>query len=420
MIVDKTYEILSCDDIELNIKRESSLEFRLSYDDESEIRAIVFIVSGLGGDAELSYREHLAQFVAKEFSVAVVSVNYHCIGNRPQTGSVFCMDRIDQYYLAKKCQEIGIPFSGDISSLSDPVIMHNTMLTLSAVLADKKVKGELENDYLMELPVTLQPTKNEYQNFGIMQAQDLINALLFIRKNAPFKAAGGNVDELSVIMLGSSHGGYLAHMAAKIAPWLIDGVIDNSCYAKYPFRFIGFGKEIDYTKHAGFSTKMIYDHIKIFASDKTYWTLNEASPNYFSEAREEIRYLLNLDHLKMQSEYPKPLYVSYHSLKDTYTAPADDKTELYERLAQLGFDVKLNLIKDENDIDGKFIKNLNHGMDMSIKSLIKKELPKMLKKLEKRKKEPWSKKEISYKSVDLTYKFYEREGGINLEICKAE
>lgn len=49
----------------------------------------MFIIPGLGGDVDENYREHLAEFVAGEFNVAVVSVNYHCIGNRPQTGSSF-------------------------------------------------------------------------------------------------------------------------------------------------------------------------------------------------------------------------------------------------------------------------------------------------------------------------------------------
>ncbi|MBZ7964755.1 DUF2920 family protein, partial [Campylobacter sp. 2457A] len=43
MLVNKTYEISSCDDVELNIKRTSKLEYRITYDDEKEIKAIVFI-----------------------------------------------------------------------------------------------------------------------------------------------------------------------------------------------------------------------------------------------------------------------------------------------------------------------------------------------------------------------------------------
>ncbi|MCR6577503.1 DUF2920 family protein, partial [Campylobacter insulaenigrae] len=40
MLINKTYFIDSCDDVELNIKRESKLEFRLTYDDEKEIEAV--------------------------------------------------------------------------------------------------------------------------------------------------------------------------------------------------------------------------------------------------------------------------------------------------------------------------------------------------------------------------------------------
>lgn len=59
---------------------------------------------------------------------------------------------------------------------------------------------------------------------------------------------------IPVIMIGSSHGGYLAHLAAKIAPWLIDGVIDNSSYAKFLWRLVGFGKEIDFMRYYCFGT----------------------------------------------------------------------------------------------------------------------------------------------------------------------
>lgn len=69
MMVNKIYEIFSCDDVELGIKRESMLEFKLCYDDEKPVKAVVFIVPGLGGDANDNYREHLAQFVSDKFNL---------------------------------------------------------------------------------------------------------------------------------------------------------------------------------------------------------------------------------------------------------------------------------------------------------------------------------------------------------------
>ena len=96
MIINKTYETPSCDDVKLGIKRDSLLEFKLCYDDKKPARALVFIVPGLGGDANENYREHLAQFATSEFEVAVASPNYHCIGNRPQTGGNLFFKRFRQ------------------------------------------------------------------------------------------------------------------------------------------------------------------------------------------------------------------------------------------------------------------------------------------------------------------------------------
>ncbi|MCR6592022.1 DUF2920 family protein, partial [Campylobacter insulaenigrae] len=72
------------------------------------------------------------------------------------------------------------------------------------------------------------PPNNEYQNFGIMAAIDHINALKDILNKYPqFKT-------LPKIYGGGSYGGYLALMCAKIAPWYVDGVIDNSGAALPP------------------------------------------------------------------------------------------------------------------------------------------------------------------------------------------
>ncbi|WP_263726275.1 DUF2920 family protein, partial [Campylobacter sp. IFREMER_LSEM_CL292] len=95
-----------------------------------------------------------------------------------------------------------------------------------------------------------------------MQAIDILNALLYIRKSSPFKAMeGGGIKH---ILIGSSHGGYLAHLCAKIAPWLVDVVIDNSSHVSLTnlWRVIGFGKEIDYTKYYNFLTPNTFNHIK--------------------------------------------------------------------------------------------------------------------------------------------------------------
>lgn len=51
MIQTKEYNIKSCDDFELNIKRTSKLKFFLTYDDEKIINQIICVIAG-GGQAK--------------------------------------------------------------------------------------------------------------------------------------------------------------------------------------------------------------------------------------------------------------------------------------------------------------------------------------------------------------------------------
>ena len=224
-------------------------------------------------------------------------------------------------------------------------------------------------------------------------------------------------EHLPVIMVGSSHGGYLAHMCAKIAPWLVDGVIDNSSYAIFLWRLIGFGKEIDFTRFFGCGTGVSYKNLNLYFCDKTYWTLNKSSPYYFNESREEIRNILNLKHLKVQSKFKKTFYIGYHCVNDDL-APAKGKTELYEALKKLKFDATLHMVKDESEVDGKFIKSLTHGMGMSYKLLLQRELPDVMKKIlsKKDKKDEINERCIEYKCGDLLYKFSEVSDQIRLEV----
>ena len=414
MLVDGSYEILSCDDVELGIKRSSALSFYACYDDVKEAKALLVIISGLGADSDSSYRTHLMQTMAENYDVACISVDYHCIGNRPQLGAKFGLDDIDREILTRELSSIGINLPIDLKSIDCHEKVDLLLKFLSKEITVRKESGILPADFRLNASITMVPTKNEYQNFGIMQALDVLNAVLYTKKyinNAKF-------EHLPVIMVGSSHGGYLAHMCAKIAPWLVDAVIDNSSYAIFLWRLIGFGKEIDFTNYFCFGTDTLYQNLYLYFFDKTYWTLNEKSPYYFIDAREEIRNILNLDHLNVQSSYKKPIYVSYHCTYDNETAPAKDKTDLYEALKKLNFDATLHMVKDESEVDGKFIKSLTHGMGMSYKLLLQRELPGVMKKIlsKKDKKDEINEKCIEYKCGDLLYKFSEVSDQIRLEV----
>ncbi|EOH2346991.1 DUF2920 family protein, partial [Campylobacter jejuni] len=103
-----------------------------------------------------------------------------------------------------------------------------------------------------------------------------------------------------------------------------------------------------------------------------YWNRNMNSSYYFGDENYLIRAILNSNHLQIQSNLNKnTIFVSYHSIQDM-GAPVQNKIELYKCYQELGYDATLHLIKDENDIDGRFVKSLEHGLRMTDRALFRK------------------------------------------------
>ncbi|EPY8035010.1 DUF2920 family protein [Campylobacter coli] len=377
MLINQTFEIDSCDDVELNIKRTSKLEYRISYDDEKDIKATVFIVGGFGANANISFLDFDREYIAKNFDVVVVHVFYHC----------FCARQsIDQKYNPKL-----IPNQDDLERVNG--ILKNINLGHLSVnkdnfeqiipLIEQKVNkmkqaGLVDESQKIELSCDFIPPNGDYQNYGVMAAIDHINALKDLVKRFPEFA------DLPKIYGGGSYGGYLSLLIAKIAPWYVDGVIDNSGSAVPPLNYI-IGRELEFkSKDTNGDMYMQGDHFFVSCFLKTHWTRKENSPYFFNNENYFIRTLLNKDHLILQSQKNKNIiYVSYYSKEDPLT-PANFKEQTMQILKILGYDVSLNLI-DENKIDGKFIKNLDHGCGIPDKALFRKELPLMLEKLQGRK-----------------------------------
>ncbi|EFU2435345.1 DUF2920 family protein [Campylobacter coli] len=407
MLINQTFEIDSCDDVELNIKRTSKLEYRISYDDEKDIKAIVFIVGGFGANANISFLDFDREYIAKNFDVVVVHVFYHC----------FCARQsIDQKYNPKL-----IPNQDDLERING--ILKNINLGHLSVnkdnfeqiipLIEQKVNemkqaGLVDESQKIELSCDFIPPNGDYQNYGIMAAIDHINALKDLVKRFPKLA------DLPKIYGGGSYGGYLALLIAKIAPWYVDGVIDNSGSAVPPLNYI-IGRELEFkSKDTNGDMYMQGDHFFVSCFLKTHWTRKENSPYFFNNENYFIRTLLNKDHLILQSQKNKNIiYVSYHSKEDPLT-PANFKEQTMQILKILGYDVSLNLI-DENKIDGKFIKNLDHGCGIPDKALFRKELPLMLEKLQKRK-SFMQENSISYPCGNKVFTFKDVENQLKLII----
>ncbi|EAJ4909263.1 DUF2920 family protein [Campylobacter jejuni] len=373
MLINQSFEIDSCDDVELNIKRTSKLEYRISYDDEKEIKAIVFIIGGYGANANIYFLDSYRNYIAKNFDVVAVHVFYHCFCQRrsdvEKYSTLADFTKDDLKLIEKVLRKYNIPCD---QLANNTVVSHCEYL--SEIMTELKMLNRLPYDFEERLSATFIPSRGEYQNFGIMAAIDHINALKDLVKCFPKFA------DLPKIYGGGSYGGYLSLLIAKIAPWYVDGVIDNSGSALPPLNYI-LGREMEHSYGDYYED---FPHNRIIFFLKTHWTRKENSPYFFNNENYFIRTLLNKDHLILQSQKNKNIiYVSYHSKEDPLT-PANFKELTMQILKILGYDVSLNLI-DENKIDGKFIKNLDHGCGIPDKALFRKELPLMLEKLQKRK-----------------------------------
>lgn len=369
VLINQIFEIDSCDDVELGIKRTSKLEYRISYDDEKEMKAIVFIIGGFGANANISFLDFDREYIAKKFDVVAINVFYHC----------FCARRsVDEKYNPKL-----VPNKDDLEHVNN--ILKN--INLGHLLANKdnfehiipfieqrageiKQAGLVDKSQKIELFCDFTPSNGDYQNYGIMAAIDHINVLKDLVKKFP------NFKNLPKIYGGGSYGGYLSLLIAKIAPWYVDGVIDNSGVC-LPFLAHVLGRDMN-------QGEIIFegDNHRICCFVQKYWTRNANSPYYFGDENYLIRAVLNSNHLKIQANANNnTIFISYHSMQDM-GAPVQNKVELYECYKELGYDTTLHLIKNESDIDGRFIKSLEHGLRMTDKALFRKELPLMLEKLQ--------------------------------------
>ncbi|EOF7424291.1 DUF2920 family protein, partial [Campylobacter jejuni] len=401
--INQTFEIDSCDDVELNIKRTSKLEYRISYDDEKEIKAIVFIIGGYGANANIYFLDSYRNYIAKNFDVVAVHVFYHC----------FCQRRsdVEKYSAYKYFQEEDIENIKNLLNqfhFSYGEINNDNALFLANSLVkhveNLKMQNKLDHNFKLNFTSTFIPPNGDYQNYGIMAAIDHINALKDLVKRFPKFA------DLPKIYGGGSYGGYLALLIAKIAPWYVDGVIDNSGTV-LPLLECIIGKDLSRPE---FFFSDLNKLVGMFI--KTYWTREDERLSYFfTNENYMIRSLLNSSHLTIQASVNKNIIlVSYHSLKDPFNT-AKDKQTLFLAYKELGYDATLHLIKDESEIDGRFIKDLNHGMRITDKALFRKELPLMLEKLQGRK-SFMQENSISYPCGNKVFTFKDVENQLKLII----
>ena len=364
MININKYDIDAIDDFELGIQRSSLLTYHIAQNTKKIADGIIFVIPGFGEDANTQYLDKLLKHIVEEYNLIAVYVEYHAFFSRLQNGAKLNFSKSDSKLVSKLLKSLNIKLNnGKLAPLS-------IVNTIDENITLRKSSNTLASDFFTNIDITCYPTKNEYQNFGILQSLDILTVLYDLNN----KGFSNIISSKPIIAMGNSHGGYLSNLLTKIAPNTFDVVIDNSGYAKPPLRFI-IGKEAD----DGPEFFHNFKNLIVSCYTHSYWTKDITSPNYFTQSNYEIRDLLNFSNIKDV----KTEYIFYHSIFDTRIAPFDDKKEYISFLNKNNIKTTLNIIESEKQVDGSFIKHTDHGLGISNKELLKRIIPNVLNKYQK-------------------------------------
>ena len=355
------YTITGTDDFELGIKRQNPLRYFLTLPDDEQIKGLVFFIPCFGNDGSHEYTEKFRTFVADKYSFGSVSVLYHAINARYSEHARIVFEYEDIEHLNDLLKYYACPLNYKsieeaVSALDQSVEKHGKSYPFLYLTAHLDFGNE----------------RTEYQNFGVMQALDHICVLYDLQKKIRFD--GG------IIAIGSSHGGYIANLLSKFAPNTLSAVFDNSSYAVPPLSYV---MEREIKPAIFYPCRMITKNIGIYYAIKSGWTTNSLSSNYYSEDARKIRSFIHEEDIKRMAEMGrnKTQYRFCHSKYDFQIANVYEKTAMFDLLKKYNFDAEIYLA-DHGDVDGKFVKNLDHGMALSLKKMFEKFYPDVIHKSE--------------------------------------
>lgn len=290
---------------------------------------LVVYIPGFGGDLGEYTSSFCKSITSKYKNYASMCVEYFCMRSRPSVGAI-------------------VEFEDDDRRILN---IEDKKLSTEEVLS--KLAHDFSSDNILNVNASLVPPNNEYQNFGVMAALDILNAV----NDAVSKF---KLDKNNIILIGSSYGGYLANLVTKISPGYIKAVFDNSSWAKPNLCYM-VGRDLN---RCEFSF-MASSNVQLMLFVKSPWSLNPESKNYIGGDRMDIRSFSDDDIHTMHSYGGEnTLYYFVHPIIDRI-ASTKDKVEMAKAMMNKGLLVKMELFT-KKDIDGDFIKNIDHGMGLSM------------------------------------------------------
>lgn len=343
-VKDLAGEAMAPRDFELGLDRVKPVSYLAALPAQEPAQGLVFVIPGFGADASDVYLAKLRRRIADEHGFVAVSVKYHCINARPDLGA-----KVDIGVRARLTL-LGLAVAGgqQPASLDD-------VAELCRRAGLVKPGFEVEADIL--------PPDGETQNFGVLQAMDHLAVLGALR------ARGVRFDERRIAAIGSSHGGYIAHLIAKIAPSTLAAVIDNSSYVQAPYAYLGLGVGQEMVWEVG--------GVRLVCRVKSPWTLaSRSAAGFFDRNRELIRdagFPPHIAAMALQGGRVGPRFFMHTSAHDTLARP-EDKRRQQQALTAAGLDATLEIVTPEM-IDGALFKTLDHGMNASLRRLFARHAP---------------------------------------------
>lgn len=310
-------------------------------DASSPARGLAVYIPGFGEDHAPAYADKLMRGIAETYGYACLTVDCHALRARLDQGARMVLTETGEQTFRLLCQAYGLKIgAGDVTSVLE------------------RLGGRVSSG--TRLRITLVPPDGEYQNFGVLQALDHLAVLRDV------VAEGLAFDANNIVLVGSSHGGYIAHLICKIAPNTINAVVDNSSYTRAPLNYLGLLPEFSYR----------LGNLCLDANVVSGWQFQDRrKPDFFGLGPQLLRETAFPPHLAvMQAAAERlPRYFGFNSVDDD-VSPIREKRAQAKALAAIGCDVSLREVT-RVDLDGRMFKTLDHGMNASMRALCDAVLP---------------------------------------------
>lgn len=268
-------------------EREMLIEYSLPECGVNNETGMLVLIPGYGGNIDSNVYRHIREEFSDKYNLIVVQCDY--FGSR--------------YMQA--------PLSMDVKKMAlDPRIL------------EAKILWKEDLDESLE----------DFNDMGIMQAVDVVTAVFFVFQKIDV------INTNRVILFGTSHGGYLAHLANVICPGVFSHMIDVSGYIK-PFYLENY-RMMTFDSVPGIVLEVLYDYIIRKNPEIGYW--NE---------------LYKLDYLYTKIDNSCHIL----SIQGTHDWMYDYREK--QNFIQTIPNAEMLLI-DEEDVDGVIFKDTDHGVGL--------------------------------------------------------